>query len=195
MRRRSWAVLVVALLGGLLAAGCAIPTQQSPQTIPDTKVPLNLMDPHLPSTTTTLPNLASYVAVKVYFLNSTSQLQAESRLVPLPAPLKSILDALLAGPSEGEAATGVQTQLPHDVAVLSTRTAGNVVTVDMNTAFGQITGPDAELAVGQIVATVAEATNGVNTGVLFEVDGERTAVPISNGSEVASPVNVLQYLS
>ena len=64
----------------------------------------------------------------------------------------------------------------------------------MNSAFGEFTGTDTELAVGQIVATVA-AENGNSTGVLFEIDGQRTSVPVANGSEVAGPVYVIDFLT
>ena len=69
-----------------------------------------------------------------------------------------------------------------------------VVVVNMNSAFGQITGTDLSLAVGQIVATVA-AAKGTGTGVVFEIDGQRTAVPIANGTEVSGPVYLIQFLS
>ena len=61
---------------------------------------------------------------------------------------------------------------------------GNIVTVNLNSAFGEITGPNTELAVGQIVWTVANEV-GLTTGVVFEIDGLRTSVPIANGSLVA----------
>jgi spore germination protein GerM len=149
------------------------------------------LDPHPPTTTTTQPK--GLVPVQVFFINSsTQQLQAEQRVVAPPAPLTSIITAMLAGPAENE--TAVYTAIPTDVSVLSTNTApGNVVVVNMNNAFSQITGVDAELAVGQIVATVATAT-GNGTGVVFEIDGQRTAVPIANGSEVNGPVYLIQFL-
>ena len=185
------ALLLVALCGAL--AGCAIPTQGTPQSIPPSKVPFKLLDPHLPTTTTTLPDLSSLVPVKVFFLNAGSQLQAEGRVVPPPAPLQAILASLLKGPSQGEAANGVTTALPSNVAVLSTTTQGNIVTVNMNSAFGQITGNNTELAVGQIVATVANE-NGLGTGVVFEIEGQHTNVPIANGSQVSGPVYLLEVL-
>ena len=67
------------------------------------------------------------------------------------------------------------------------------MTVNMNAAFGAITGNSIELAVAQIVATVA-TENGLNTGVLFEIDGQRTSVPIANGSQVTGPVYLLEFL-
>jgi spore germination protein GerM len=189
--RRLRATLLLSLLS-LVAAGCAIPTQGAPVSIAPSKVPFNLMEPHLPTTTTTQPK--SYVAVKVFFLDATNQLQPAQRLVAGTAPLTSILDALMLGPTSGEVASGISSAIPSDVAVLAATTAaGNIVTVNMNSAFGEITGTDTELAVGQIVATVA-AANGNGTGVLFEIDGQRTQVPVANGSEVSGPVYLIDFL-
>ena len=106
----------------------------------------------------------------------TNQLQPATRYVAGTAPLTSILGALHArattrggdGSPRPSRATWPCSRPPP--------TAGNVVTVNMNSAFGEITGTDTELAVGQIVATVA-AANGNGTGVLFEIDGQRTRCP------------------
>ena len=51
-----------------------------------------------------------------------------------------------------------------------------------------------ELAVGQIVWTVTNEV-GPTTGVVFEIEGQRISVPIANGSLVAGPVYLLQFLS
>src|SRR5271166_5458847 len=137
--KRRFAALACGLLC-VTTAACAIPTQSSPSTMPRSKVPFNLLDPHLPTTTTTLPKPSSLVPVKVFFLNSTSQLQAEPRVVASPAPLSSIINTMLAGPTIAEAAGGVFSAIPSDVTLLGTSTQGNVVTVNMNSAFGQISG-------------------------------------------------------
>jgi len=190
-RRPAAAVLLVVLAG--IATGCSIPTQSDPNSIPASKVPSHLLDPQLPTTTTTQPK--SLVSVQVYFINSSTQLlQAEQRYVASPAPLASVITAMLQGPAADET-PGVYTAIPSDVAVNSANTApGNIVVVNMNSAFGQITGTDLSLAVGQIVATVA-AAKGTGTGVVFEIDGQRTAVPIANGTEVSGPVYLIQFLS
>jgi Sporulation and spore germination len=132
--------------------------------------------------------------VKVFFLGATDLLQPAERYVAGTAPLTSILGALMLGPTSAEEAANITTAIPSDVAVLAATTAGNIVTVNMNSAFGEFTGTDTELAVGQIVATVA-AENGNSTGVLFEIDGQRTSVPVANGSEVAGPVYVIDFLT
>ena len=177
----------------LVATSCAIPTQGSPNTLPPSKVPFDLLDPHPPTTTTTQPKPSSLVPVKVYFLDTSNQLTQVQRYVNSPAPLSAVIDAMLAGPSIPETQQGITTAIPSNVSLISTGTQGTVVTVNLNTAFGEITGNNTELAVAQIVATVA-AENGLGTGVVFEIDGQRTSVPVANGSEVPGPVYLIQFL-
>ena len=191
MRRTLLAAALVVL--GIVAAGCAIPTQGSPSVIASSKVPSHLLDPHPPTTTTTQPN--AFVPVKVYFVNTSDQFVQATRYVAPPAPLIAVVRALLGGVTKGETAENISTAIPSDVSVLGVSTQpGNVVTVNLNNVFGEITGPDSELAVGQIVWTVTNEV-GPTTGVVFEIEGQRTSVPIANGSLVAGPVYLLQFLS
>jgi spore germination protein GerM len=129
----------------------------------------------------------------VYFLNAKANnaLTPTDRLVSAPAQLPAIITALVSGPSSGESAAGLTTAIPSDVAVLSaTETSPNVVTVNFNTAFGQIAGTATEQAVAQVVTTVVNEI-GLGTGVVFEINGTHTSVPIANGSQVAGPVYLL----
>ncbi len=100
MRRLSAALGL--LLVSFVAAGCAIPTQSAPSTMSPSKVPFHLLDPHLPTTTTTLPKPSSLVPVKVFFLNSDTQLTAATRVVAAPAPLTAVITSMLAGPTRTE---------------------------------------------------------------------------------------------
>jgi hypothetical protein len=178
----------------LAAAACAVPTQTGPSTIAPSHVPFNLLNPEPPTTTTTQPDPSSLVPVKIYFLSPSQQLLAVNRVVVLPALLSSVITAMLAGPTSSETANGATTAIPNNVMVLSAEAQGALVTVNFNDAFGQITGASTELAVSQVVATVA-AQNGPNTGVIFEIDGQRTSVPIASGAQVPGPVYILQFLT
>jgi hypothetical protein len=189
-RRVAAPALVVA---AFVAAGCAIPTQSAPSTMAPSKVPFNLLDPHLPTTTTTLPKPTSLVPVKVFYLNSSNQLTSAPRVVAAPAPLTAIITSMLAGPTKSETAQGISTAIPSNVTVLSATTQAGIVTVNMSATFGDIIGNSIELAVAQIVATIA-TENGLNTGVVFEIDGQRTSVPIANGSQVTAPVYLIEFL-
>ena len=180
-----------------LAAGCAVPTQGSPSAIPAARVPFNLLDPHPPTTTTTQPKPSSYVGVRVFFLNANANdaLTPTDRLVNAPAQLPAIITALVSGPSSGDSAAGLTTAIPSDVVVLSAaETSTNVVTVNFNTAFSQITGTAIEQAVAQVVTTVVDNTSP-GTGVVFEINGTHTSVPIANGSLVPGPVYLLDVTS
>jgi hypothetical protein len=188
--KRAGGLCALALVAAT-AAGCSIPTQGSPNAIPSARVPFGLLAKRPPTTTTIPP--AVYVPVKVYFFGPTNQLQAVQRNVSTPAPLTAILAAMLAGPSKFEAVRGIVTAIPNDVRVISTTLNNNVVTVNMNAAFGAITGNNSEEAVAQVVATVA-AAYGSNIGVLFEIQGQRTSVPVANGSLESGPVYVLEFV-
>ncbi len=190
MKRPLLAAALLAL--AVAAAGCAIPSQGAPSTIANSKVPFNLMDPHPPSTTTTQP--VSYVPVKVFFLDGGDQLVPAQRFVPPPAPLIAIIRSLLQGVTSGETAASISTAIPSNVSVLGvSMDPGNVVTVNLSSAFGEISGTNTELAVGQIVSTVTNEV-GPETGVVFEIEGQRIEVPIANGSLVAGPVYILEFL-
>jgi spore germination protein GerM len=192
VRRRAAALGV--LLVAVFAAGCAIPTQSAPSAMAPSKVPFGLLDPHMSTTTTTQPKPTSLVPVKVFFLNGSNQLTAEPRVVAAPAPLTAVITSMLAGPTRTETGPGITTAIPSNVAVISTEAAQEgIVTVNLNAAFDAITGNSIELAVGQIVATVTAQT-GYETGVVFEVQGQRTSVPIANGSTVNGPVYILDFL-
>jgi hypothetical protein len=193
VRRHSRFAALAVVAVAFVAAGCAIPTQGNPSTMSASRVPFHLLDPHLPTTTTTAPKPTSLVQVKVFFLNSADQLTAAPRVVTTPAPLTAIISSLLAGPTQAEG-KALSTAIPGNVAVVSTTTQDGIVTVNMNAAFGAITGNNIELAVAQIVSTIA-TENGLNTGVLFEIDGQRTSVPIANGSQVTEPVYLIEFLS
>jgi len=114
--------------------------------------------------------------------------------VQVPASLTSILTAMLAGPTRNEEAQGITSAIPTDVDVLSVVTRGSVVTVNFNLEFGEITGANAELAVAQVVYTVA-TQDGLGTGVLFEIDGTPTPVLIASGEQVSQPVTVSQFVT
>jgi hypothetical protein len=194
VRRRGALGAILLGLGGLVAAGCAIPTQQAPSTISASRVPPGLVSPAVPTTTTTQPRLSSEVPVKIFLLGPGGELVPRNRVVLVPAPLTSIITSMLAGPDGAESAAGLTTDIPNDVVVLSAVTQGTVVTVNFNDAFGEITGSATELAVAQVVATVV-TQSGLGTGVLFEIDGDAISVPIASGAQVPGPVYLWQIIT
>ena len=196
-RHRRWkhsAAGLVAAAACLALTACGIPTGGAPNRIPSAHVPYGLLSPLPPTTTTTLPTSAYSVPVTVYLVASTRQvLISAGRSVAPPGTLTSVLDALLGGPTTIESDRNITTALPSGVRLLSATVNNGVAIVDLNRAFGQISGTQQVLAVAQIVFTVAGQL-GSTIGVQFEITGSPTAVPVGSGAQVSGPVRVLEYL-
>jgi Sporulation and spore germination len=186
-------VMCAVVIAGIALAGCAIPTQRTPTAIPPSRVPFGLLNHELPTTTTTPPKS---VPVQVYLLGANHRLVAESRVVPFPGPLKSVVVLLLQGPTKKEVANGIRTAIPGNVKVISAATSATpaLATVNLNEKFGEITGAETELAVAQIVFTVVTQTN-LATGVIFQIDGQPISVPMGNGTLTSEPVYLSQFPS
>jgi hypothetical protein len=185
-------VLCAVVVAGIAVAGCAIPTQRVPSAIPPSRVPFGLLDHHLPTTTTTVP---ASVPVKVYLLGANRKLVAESRVVSIPAPLKLVIASLLGGLTKKEEDAGIKTAIPSDVQVISATISKTpaLATVNFNQAFGEILGSSTELAVAQVLLTVVAQTS-LDTGVIFQIEGQTISVPVANGTQVSGPVYLSQYL-
>ncbi len=197
--RRALAALVVAALAAL-SAGCGVPVSQSPTALG-----------HLPpglanaSTTTTIPQGGQ--PASVYFVSSGNPqtMLPVARTVPLKAGLDTVLAYLLQGPSQVEATNGVTTALTPEVQVLSapwgrSGPAVTLATINLNAAFGQISGPEQVLAVSQLVYTTAAFLSASpvplpTVQVEFEINQQPIAVPLASGAFVSRPVTVVDYAS
>ena len=166
-----------------LLAGCGVPIDTGPKALARSGVPFGLLRPSSPTTTTTVAATPPVtVSVAIYLLAANGKLSAVAREVPVPAPLITILGALVDGPTNAEATAGLQSAVPPQTQVLAASAAGGVATVDLGGTFAQLVGPSEIEAVAQIVFT-ATALPGV-TGVTFELNGQQVAVPTATGAEV-----------
>ncbi len=186
-------VVGILILSPILSS-CGIPTTKSPTLIPKNEVPFHLLTPSQTTSVSTPTHSNTLVAIKIFFIGKNQHLVTVTRFVPPPAPLSVVLTALVNGPSQAEAASGISTAIPLSTRVISATLSNNVVTVNFNSAFGQISGPATIQAVSQVVSTVA-IDLALNTGVIFEINSQPTDVPIANGSQVSGPVYFWQFLS
>jgi Sporulation and spore germination len=177
----------------LVVAGCGLPREGSPRILSKDHVPFNLLSPVPPTTTSTTLPAAAYDPVKIFLLDPSNQLQSADRVVRPPAPLVAVLVELMAGPTVAESSQHLTTAISPQVKVHSAVVNGTVATVNFNQVFGQITGDSTELAVAQVVATVAQQV-GIATGVIFEINGQRTEIPTASGAEVPGPVYLWQVI-
>lgn len=110
-----------------------------------------------------------------------------SVLRDVPAAPQAVLGSLFAGPNASEREAQLDTAIPADVELLSARTVGQQLTVDMNDVFGQLDPVGLRLAVTQIVATATEL-DGIET-VQLRVDGAPRVWPIGNGELTDRPLS------
>jgi spore germination protein GerM len=185
---RRWVPAAVAL--ALVAAGCGIPTERTPQIIPRSEVPFRLLQPTT-STTTASPPAFVGVSEQIYLVAPSQTLIPVTRDVPIPAGLEDVLRALLDGPTTAESAAGIQTFLSTGHDLLGVTQSGGVATVDFSVNPIQVVGPDQTLGIAQVVYTLTQQP-GV-TGVAFEIAGQPIEVPVATGAQAAGPVNRADY--
>jgi len=187
MRR---ALLALALVASLLAA-CGIPTSDQASVVAKKDIPLRLLSPKVPpsSTSSTLPS--SGTVQPIYFIDDAKQLVEVPRTVAAPTDLELVLNALLRGPSATQTALGLSTALPPNLRIRSTTAVNDVIIIRLNKAFTSISGDDQILAVGQLVLT-ATRQPGV-TKISFVVAGAVVPVPIDSGASTTAPVTAGDY--
>jgi spore germination protein GerM len=131
---------------------------------------------------------------RIYLLAPAGAGDAELlRSVPrdVPTGAAAVLESLFAGPNADERRDGLDTAIPADVELLSTRTIGQVLTIDLNDAFEDLTTVGLRQAVAQIVTTATDI-EGINA-VQLRVDGEPRVWPRGNGELTDRPLTAYDF--
>jgi hypothetical protein len=103
----------------------------------------------------------------------------------------SILESLFAGPNADERNDLLDTAIPADVELIDARQVGQVLTVDLNDVFDELTPDGLRLAVAQIVSTATDI-EGVQL-VQLRIDGEERVWPLGNGELTKRPLTRYDY--
>ena len=183
-RRRTPVVVLVLLAAlGAATAACGVPVDSRPAPLSKHGIPLGVLDPGPPPTATTAPSPIE-VPVQIYLIGPGGHLAPVARDVPVSAPdLATVIEALVAGPTDTETAAGLQSAVPPQTTVLGATIANGIATVDLGGTFAQLVLTQEIEAVAQVVFT-SSALPGV-TGVAFELGGLPVEVPVASGAEVA----------
>jgi len=104
---------------------------------------------------------------------------------------ESVLDSLFAGPNADEREAQLDTAIPSDVDLIDARPVGQVLTVDLNDVFDDLTPDGLRLAVAQIVSTATDI-EGVQS-VQLRIDGEDRVWPLGNGELTDRPLTQYDY--
>jgi spore germination protein GerM len=194
--RCRWLAALLAALLLLLAGGCGLPEDSSPQALPRENLPPDLLDPN-PSASSSVPD--SGPTVVVYFLEERQngvRLARVQRRVPNPRTPEDRLEVLFAGLEPDEPDAGLSTQIPADTVLRGVETDPETDTVIVNVSgdlLTRIEGPALSQAFAQIVWTATEPAAGGYDSVRFLVDGVPRTVIDGDGVERAGPVSRSDY--
>jgi spore germination protein GerM len=209
--RRTTLMLVVLVLAAAACGGGGDPAASTTVAEPATTAPpVPTTAAPAPSTTTSATSAPSTtvaaepLALGVYlYLDEPGQ---PHRPGPFLAPVHrevpptvetaaAALEALLAGPTDDEAASApaLSTQIPEGTELLDVTIADGVATVDLSAEFAaDDDSAAAAMRVAQVVFTVTRYDDV--TSVLFEQEGAPVAVQTSQGDLVDRPVTRDDYV-
>jgi hypothetical protein len=103
----------------------------------------------------------------------------------------SVLNSLFAGPNAAERAEGLDTAIPAETVLQTARTTGEILTIDVNDVFAELTPDGLRLAVAQIVTTATQI-DGIRA-VQLRVEGEERVWPMGNGELTDRPLTAFDY--
>ncbi len=154
-----------------LVTGCGIRPDAAPRDIP-------IEDRSLPASPISAAG-ASGGDARIYLLTPTEPRQVRS-VTRSTGTRDDLLAALVAGPTDSELSLPLSSALPAELEVLSTRSVGSVLYVDLSSAIAELSGSGLTLAVAQIVFTATDIA-GVDA-LQLTVDGQRFPWPRPDGA-------------
>lgn len=104
---------------------------------------------------------------------------------------QNLIEVLLAGPNEDEAGRDYSSVIPASTELISTRSQGNVLFIDISADIMQLSVQGLRLALAQIVFTASEL-EGVQA-VSLTVEGEQVAWPRRNGESIIGPLQTYDF--
>lgn len=175
----------MALVSGLVIAGCGIGTQDGPTEIDASRLPARLTEPP----TTTGPAIGIDTTerrqIDLWYVQR-DQLTARSKVVNRADGLMDLLNVLAEQP-ENES---LRTTVPEEVVSAADIALGQA-TIELSPLFADIVPSDQILAIAQLVLTATEFP-GVGL-VRFTVDGEPITVPGADGRQIDGPLSRDDY--
>ena len=114
------------------------------------------------------------------------------RSVPRRAATRAeLIDILLDGPNDDELASQYSSYIPASTELISARTQGQVLTINLSGGIAELSGQNLAQAVAQIVYTAAEL-DGIEA-VQLRVDDEELSWPKANGETTSDPLRIYDY--
>lgn len=178
MRGRSLGILVLALVTALLA-GCGIAAEAMPRpTDPPRAFVQGAPSPTAP------PTDAGPITERLFLVRDDALVEVTRHVDRWPTT-ESLLEDLLAGPSETESTAGLTSVLSGGDVVAGVRVSNGTAVVELAATADNTQRNDEVLAYAQLVCTLT-ARGDVN-GVTFVYRGQPIAVPRADGSLPETP--------
>jgi spore germination protein GerM len=178
-------VVAMTLIALAAFAGCSIQPEASPNDLPEERA--NVFGE--PDTGDEAAGTNRIYLLAPPDVEAPQRLRSVQRDVPPAA--ESVLESLFAGPNADERDAQLDTAIPADVELLDARPVGQVLTVDLNDVFDDLTPDGLRLAVAQIVSTATDI-DGVRS-VQLRIDGEERVWPLGNGELTDRPLTQYDY--
>lgn len=176
-------MLAVLLIG--TAAGCAIQEDSSPRDIPE-----DLIGDFGDVAT----GDAATGANRIYLLTPPDD-DEQRRLRAVPRQdsggTEELLRSLISGPNADEVEASLGTAIPSELELLSARTVGTRLTIDVSNGLTGLSDDGVRFALAQIVATASEV-DGVER-VRIQVEGVNQAWPTGDGRLVDAELSIYDY--
>lgn len=177
--------VLVAVIALVVIQACGIEADSGPRDIPDDQLVESDIE---------VSGDEAVGTSRVYLLapsdpDEPSRLRSVLRDVSNDA--EEMLTSLFAGPNTDEQEEQLGTALPREIELLSVRTVGRVLTIDVTDVFGELTTGALRLAIGQIVVTAAEI-DGVDA-VRVRVGGLTQTWPAGDGELTELPLTVYDF--
>jgi spore germination protein GerM len=178
-------VVASTLITLVVLAGCSIQPEASPNDLPDEVA--NVFGE--PATGDEAAGTNRIYLLAPPDVDAPQRLRSVQRDVAPAA--ESVLESLFAGPNADERDAQLDTAIPADVELLDARPVGQVLTVDLNDVFDDLTPDGLRLAVAQIVSTATDI-DGVQS-VQLRVEGQRRVWPLGSGELTDRPLTQYDY--
>ena len=194
-RRRRALRAVVALWAGAVAllapVACGVPQDPAPRVLGAGTLPAELAAPSTTTSSTVAP--VPRRSVDLYFVDGEVLGPPVERNLATPASFVAALEALIGGPTDQEASTGLTSVIPAETVILGIELGNGILQVNLaQGALEQIEGELQRLAIAQLVYTATAIPGADWLWVLIE--GEPRALPTDEG-DVEAPVGRVHYAS
>lgn len=176
----------------LVLTGCGVATDSGPRRLDpsyDTavRVAVSTTLPSADSVSTTVPLVVPDQRPILIYLAQGDGLVPRARSLPDPVSPRDVVDLLVKGPTETEAAVEMRTLFTSDAQVIDVSDAvEGVVTVDLDPSVLELSGSDQLLLIGQMSLTLTSLTRVAS--IQYVVANAPISVVGPDGGSIDRPV-------